>query len=805
VVPPQSRRPLAAALAALGAAVLTVLAISAGATGAADRGERGADSPSIVVSESTGPTDQRADETITPSDAASPSDTAAPAGTAPSSPPSPSDAPSPSDTAVPSDTADPSGTAIPSDTAVPSDSAVPGPTPTATADLTPPVIEPRLAGARGHGDWFRSAVTVTWSVTDPESTAVAGEGCSPAVVTDDTPLTTITCQATSAGGAAEANVSVSIDTAPPSIQCPEPAPQFIVASQPQLSAAVTDATSGPQQPAVTVAVPADAAGPALVPVTAQDTAGNTATVICQAQIVPDPTGPVIGDPIVNGQQGADGWYAGEVVVQFPVSDPESPVASQVGCGPEPVSGEGATVTVTCTATSGGGATTRSLTLARDATPPVLACPAPLAFVQGAGGSVTASVTDALSGPAVASVSLWVDTSVIGAGSMTLSATDLAGNTGVVACGYEVVPDPTAPVVTYSVEGPTTEAEGLPMSRTAGAPWYTGDVTVRFAVSEPESIILSRTGCATTVITEDTTGTLVPCTVSSYGEGGRAEEAAVFIRRDATPPVVSCGPAPVVVQGNAVEVSASFADATSGPVSEGETRQILETSAVGDFAVVISTRDLAGNLGEAQCGYQVIPDRSRPLVITEVDGESRAPGWYSGDVTVRFGITEAESPIISREGCDEVAVPRDAMAFVVTCRVTSYGGTTETSVTVSTDSTAPVISCPRQRFVQGMSGKATADIEDATSGVESKSISAPADTSIPGLRSVVFTTTDRAGNDAKRMCHYRVLEPQKVSATRLSKTGSNVIPLVLTGAVLAVAGTALALSARRRSSDPRHRA
>ncbi|HEX4773807.1 MAG TPA: hypothetical protein VH351_23440, partial [Bryobacteraceae bacterium] len=37
------------------------------------------------------------------------------------------------------------------------------------ADITPPVISPQITGTLGNNGWYRSAVTVNWTVTDPES------------------------------------------------------------------------------------------------------------------------------------------------------------------------------------------------------------------------------------------------------------------------------------------------------------------------------------------------------------------------------------------------------------------------------------------------------------------------------------------------------------------------------------------------------------------------------------------------------------------------------------------------------------
>jgi hypothetical protein len=85
-------------------------------------------------------------------------------------------------------------------------------------DLTPPVITPVLNGTRGNGDWFKSAVSVSWQVSDPESGIASAEGCSPSQLTADTTGVTLTCTAVNGAGlSSTASVTVRIDMTPPAI------------------------------------------------------------------------------------------------------------------------------------------------------------------------------------------------------------------------------------------------------------------------------------------------------------------------------------------------------------------------------------------------------------------------------------------------------------------------------------------------------------------------------------------------------------------------------------------------------------
>jgi hypothetical protein len=112
-------------------------------------------------------------------------------------------------------------------------------------------------------------------------------------------------------------------------------------------------------------------------------------------LLEDVTPPLIG-LTVNGTAGANGWYVSDVTVNWTVSDSETPVTSTSGCGGATVSADTAGTTLTCTATSDGGTASRSVTIQRDVTPPVLGLPGPTTVnaSQPAGAVVTYTATAA---------------------------------------------------------------------------------------------------------------------------------------------------------------------------------------------------------------------------------------------------------------------------------------------------------------------------------------------------------------------------------------------------------------------------
>jgi hypothetical protein len=84
----------------------------------------------------------------------------------------------------------------------------------------------------------------------------------------------------------------------------------------------------------------------------------------------DTTAPII-TPSVTGTLGNNGWYVSDVIVSWSVVDIESAISSSSGCGPTTISADTTGTTLTCSATSGGGTSSESVTIKRDATAPTI--------------------------------------------------------------------------------------------------------------------------------------------------------------------------------------------------------------------------------------------------------------------------------------------------------------------------------------------------------------------------------------------------------------------------------------------------
>ena len=83
-----------------------------------------------------------------------------------------------------------------------------------------------------------------------------------------------------------------------------------------------------------------------------------------------------------------------------------------------------------------------------------------------------------------------------------------------------------------------------------------------------------------------------------------------------------------------------------------------------------------------------PDATPPVIAANVSGTQGNNGWYTSDVTVTWTVTDAESPVSSKTGCELVSVTSDQSATTYTCSATSAGGSASESVTIKRDATPP---------------------------------------------------------------------------------------------------------------------
>jgi hypothetical protein len=127
------------------------------------------------------------------------------------------------------------------------------------------------------------------------------------------------------------------------------------------------------------------------------------------------------------------------------------------------------------------------------------------------------------------------------------------------------------------------------------------------------------------------------------------------------------------------------------------------------------------------------------------------GWYVSDVDVTWSVVDAESTIISQNGCDAQTVTSDTASVSFICSASSAGGTSSQSVTIKRDATASTISFAGRTAPNASgwnNGPVTVEwnCSDATSGATSASASQTVSTE-DANQSATGTCTDNAGNSA----------------------------------------------------------
>lgn len=307
----------------------------------------------------------------------------------------------------------------------------------APADTTPPVITPQVVGSLGTNGWYTTDVMVSWTVGDLESAISSSTGCVSTTVSADTTGITYTCSATSAGGTSSRSVTIKRDATAPTITADPAAVSGWNAGNVTVSFNCSDGTSGVASCGPDVTLSADGAGQ-WVTGTAVDNAGNSASATVSGINI-DRTAPIISGDATTAPNG-NGWYNGDVRVEFICSDALSGLAS---CGPnENLVGEGGGQSVTGAAVdnAGNSASATVIGINIDKTAPTLSPTVlPNTILLGAVGAVSAGASDELS--RIASVSCdALDTSSVGGKFVSCTATDKAGNTATTSVSYSVVYD-----------------------------------------------------------------------------------------------------------------------------------------------------------------------------------------------------------------------------------------------------------------------------------------------------------------------------------------------------------------------------
>jgi hypothetical protein len=308
----------------------------------------------------------------------------------------------------------------------------------------------------------------------------------------------------------------------------------------------------------------------------------------------DNTAPVIA-PTVTGTSGTGGWFTSDVNVTWSVTDAESPVSSSTGCDASSVTTNTTAdgTTFTCSATSAGGSASQSVTVKRDASAPVVTATAAGASTNGwftSDATITWQTSDAESG--IASTTCQTQTLNTDATSKTYTCT-ATNNAGLVGNGTITVKrDASAPVVTGTASGASTNG------------WFTGDVTISWQTSDPQSGVASTT-CQTQSLATDIASKTYAC--GATNGAGLTGNGSVTVRRDATPPSIAfAGNQSSYTVDQTVSITCSASDAMSGLASNtcANTTGDAYTFALGSHTLSASATDNAGNGSNATATFTV---------------------------------------------------------------------------------------------------------------------------------------------------------------------------------------------------------
>ena len=149
-------------------------------------------------------------------------------------------------------------------------------------------------------------------------------------------------------------------------------------------------------------------------------------------------------------------------------------------------------------------------------------------------------------------------------------------------------------------------------------------------------------------------------------------------------------------------------------------------------------------------WKTFTDATPPVVTSQVTGTLGANGWYVGNVTVSWNVSDPESAFTTA-GCATTIVEKDTAGTTFTCIATSLGGTTTAHVTVKRDATAPVLTVPGDLAVDATSPEGATIVYAASAADEldpNPVVScAPQSGSVfpIGTTTVTCTATDAAGN------------------------------------------------------------
>jgi hypothetical protein len=606
-------------------------------------------------------------------------------------------------------------------------------------DSTPPVISYVVTPSSpdGSNGWYKSNVSLVWSVTDPQS-AVTKTGCVDQNITSDQAATTYSCSASSAGGSAgPVTVTIKRDATAPSISgSASPAPNGAGWNNTDVSVTFScnDGTSGVASCGPNQTLTSNGAGQSATG-NAVDNAGNSASAnVSNIDIDKELPSITSSVPAAN----ANGWYNGSVTASFVCDDEFSGVDF---CEPDyTFNGEGSVQSYTGHASDfADNENSTNVSVNIDTTAPVieLVSRTPANANGWNNGNVDLEWSCADSGSGVVDASVFASVTTEGENqSATGTCEDLAGNT---ASNEQTS-------INIDQTAPSISAQRDTVANANG--WNNTDVASSYTASDALSGLASpATGSFT--FTSEGAAQSHTFTVTDLA-GNSASDTVDNVNIDKTAPTISGAPdrAPNGNGWYGADVIVSFicADGLSGldtcsdpsTLGEGENQSVAGTAT-----------DLAGNSATATVsGINV--DKTAPTATASASPSANGSGWNNSDVTVSFSGSDALSGI---DFCDDnVVLSSEGADQSASGSCTDKAGNVSTPATASginIDKTAPTASASASPAANG-NGWNNSDVTVSFSGTDSLSGIASCDAAVVlssegAGQSASGSCTDQAGN------------------------------------------------------------
>ena len=352
--------------------------------------------------------------------------------------------------------------------------------------------------------------------------------------------------------------------------------------------------------------------------------------------------------------------------------------------------------------------------------------------------------------------------------------------------------------------PTTTAV---LSGTVGTNnWYVSPVSVTLSATDNtggsgvQSTTYSLDGGPQTTystpftVTGDSNHTL---TFNSTDNAGNVESPnTLHIAIDTTPPVTTDTPSGTTGNNgwyvSPVSVTLSATDDLSGVAAtsyslDGDSHTTYSTpftiTGDGNHTLTFNSTDNAGNQEVSNTRHIAI-DTTPPVVTGTANMTVNANGWYKHPLQVSWTGTDATSGVASCNTATVYSGPDGSAIAIVGHCTDNAGNIGSGTITIKYDSTPPVLKVPSDVttvFPTSASGAVVtfsntngtaASATDETSGVQSITYSPPSGSTFPiGTTTVTVTATDNAGNMATGTFKVTVLTPAQASQQVINNTGS----------------------------------